>query len=68
MKKYKTKNNLQEIWDQLDAACGSLENALTALGSMCNIPTNIEKSIEAIDFSAIADLKNEVEALIEQVN
>lgn len=63
----KTENNLQMVWNQLDDACGLIENAFTNLGSMSGLPENIKKGVDQIDFSAIVGLKNEVEALIEQI-
>lgn len=63
----KTEKNLQKIWDDLDNACGLLDNSFTNLSSMSGLPKGLEKSIDAIDFSAIVGLKNEVEELLEQI-
>jgi len=67
MRVNKTKKNLQMVWKLLDDACGSLDNAFTMLGSMSSIPS-IKDSVESIDFSAIVNLKNEIEELIEQID
>lgn len=59
----KTKKNLQMIWQLLDDAAGSLDQAFHLLSSMSNI-TDIEDEAEKIDISAIVSLKNEVEELM----
>ncbi|WAB25129.1 hypothetical protein M3_0178 [Lysinibacillus phage vB_LfM_LysYB1] len=67
MKKvYKTKDNLATVWNQLDEACGSLDNATMALGSMTNLPANVVKAMECVDFSALVTLKNAVEEMLEE--
>jgi len=60
----KTENNLQTVWEQLDNASGELDNALTNLGMMRNIPGEVKKSIDLIDTSQIVNLKNEIEKLM----
>jgi len=64
MRKNKTDKNLQIIWEQLDTACGSLDNALTTLYSMTNIPDNVRKKMESIDTTVIVGLKNEIEEMM----
>lgn len=64
MSKYKTKNNLQYIWNKLDDACGDINNAFELLTEM-NLPDNIVKAMETVDFSSIVNLKNEIEELME---
>lgn len=66
MKKYKTKNNLQEIWKQLDDACGFIDNATTDLAEMTNLPNGVLKELESVSYSfdAIVALKNEIEELM----
>lgn len=65
-KTYKTKDNLATVWNQLDEACGSLDNATMALGSMTNLPDNVVKAMEGVDFSALVTLKNAVEEMLEE--
>lgn len=60
----KTKKNLQNVWDDLDMACGLLENSFNNLCSM-SISDNIKNSMDQIDITAIVSLKNEIEELIE---
>ena len=67
MRVYKTANNLQKVWDDLDNACGLIENSMEKLSRMSNIPKDLKDSIESIDFSAIVGLKNEVEELLENL-
>ncbi len=64
---YKTVNNLKKVWGYLDDACGSLDNALIFIGSMKSLPEDAVKSIDNIDFSAVVNLKNSVEELIEEL-
>jgi hypothetical protein len=62
----KTKSNLQYLWDLLDEACGNLDQAFTHMSMMTDIPEEIKKSAEMIDFNAIVNIKNEIEKLIEE--
>lgn len=62
----KTKSNLERVWENLDNACGSLENAFFDIASMVEMPEEIKKGYEGIDFSAIVNLKNEIEEMIEE--
>lgn len=64
----KTKNNLQQIWNDLDLVCGSLDNALANISRMVDIPDSIIKDIELVDITRIVSLKNEIEDLIEGKN
>lgn len=64
MAKYKTKNNLQEIWNKLDDACGNIENASIELSQMSCLPDNVVSAIDMVDFSSIVNLKNEIEELM----
>lgn len=69
MRKYKTVNNLRDIWLQLDNACGSLDNALVDLDSMVGLPDEIKEKAERVDFGEIVNLKNQIEDLIKkQIN
>lgn len=63
MAKYKTKNNLQEIWNKLDDACGNIENASIELSQM-SLSDNVVSAIDMVDFSSIVNLKNEIEELM----
>ena len=60
----KTKNNLQQIWDDLDLACGSLDNAFSNIERMVGIE-DIVNDMKFIDISAIVSLKNRIEGLME---
>lgn len=61
----KTVKNLQLVWKQLDDSCGALENALFNIAMMVDMPDELKKTADEIDFSALVSLKNEVEDLIE---
>lgn len=61
----KTKSNLENIWQQLDDACGSLDNAFYNIGSMTGLE-DIKDEASQIDFSAIVALKTMIEELIEK--
>lgn len=61
----KTIVNLQVIWNHLDDACGSLDNALISLSDCGEFNPEIQKSIEQIDFNSLVNLKNLIEDLIE---
>lgn len=63
----KTEKNLQKVWNDLDKAYELLENAITDLISMSNIPDRLRNDIESFDITAITSLKNDVEELIEQI-
>ena len=62
----KTKNNLNKTWELLDDACGSLENAIHMISSMVDMPEDVEKAINQIDFFAIVALKEQIEMLLEK--
>lgn len=64
----KTKSNLQTVWEHLDSACGSLENALQNISLMKNIPNNIKDTAEGIYVSDIVVLKNLIEELLDEKN
>ena len=68
MRVNKTDKNLQKVGESLDDACGSLDNALTTLNLMTNIPTNVKRKIESIDCTAIVNLKNDIEELMNKYN
>lgn len=64
MRKNKTQNSLKELWDHLDDACGSIDNATTNLSMMVDVPTEIADAINRIDFSSIVSAKNMIEEMI----
>jgi excisionase family DNA binding protein len=66
MVKYKTKKNLNEVWQQLDDACGLIENATTNLAEMSNLPKSLKDTLDQFDFGVIVSLKNEVEELMDK--
>jgi hypothetical protein len=61
----KTKNNLQKVWELLDSACDSLDNAFTMINQMSDIQ-HIKDSTDLIDFTTIINLKNEIEELLDK--
>jgi hypothetical protein len=61
----KTEKNLQKVWEHLDNACGSLDNALTNL-SMMVISDDLKEEIERIDITKIVSLKSRIEELLEK--
>jgi len=64
MKKiYKTKNNLQKVWNELDKAYEHLERALYDLNSMSNLPKDLARDIERFDISEISCMKLNIEYL-----
>jgi hypothetical protein len=65
MGKNVTKNQLEKIWEQLDTACGALDNATYALASMNKLPDDVKQSLERVDVSAIISLKNKIEELMQ---
>lgn len=62
----KTEKNLKLVWTQLDDACGSLDNALDNISRMVGLSDDIKRSASLIDFSAIVNLKNSIEKLMEE--
>lgn len=63
--KYKTKKNLSEIWQQLDDACGLIDNAITNINEMSNLPEQLQNRLDEFDFMSIVSIKNEIEELID---
>jgi aryl carrier-like protein len=61
----KTEKNLQLVWEDLDAACGLIDNSFENLRSM-SLLDDLKEEIAAIDFTAIVSLKNRIERLIEE--
>lgn len=61
-----TTSNLETIWQQLDDACGALDNATINIASIAKLPSDIKERAAQIDFSAIVALKNEIELLLEE--
>jgi hypothetical protein len=66
MRKNKTRKNLQQLWEQLDNASGELYEALFTLSLMTGIPEDIQKDAERLDITAIDNLKNKIEEILEQ--
>lgn len=62
----RTEGNLQRIWNDLDNACGLLDNAITELSSMPSISEDLKNKIESFDITEIVGLKNKIEELIEE--
>ena len=62
----KTQNNLNKVWELLYNACGSLDNAMRMISSMVDMPEDVEKAINQIDFFAIVALKEQIEMLLEK--
>ena len=65
MRTNKTKNNLQQVWNQLDEASGSLYNALDTIAQMTDMPDIVKRQADMIDVSIIDMLKNEIEEILE---
>jgi aryl carrier-like protein len=61
----KTEKNLQLVWEDLDTACGLIDNSFENLRSM-SLLDDLKEEIAAIDFTAIVSLKNRIERLIEE--
>lgn len=61
----KTDGNLKTVWQQLDDACGALDNALFNIAMMTDMPKDLKDSADSIDFTAIVILKNHIEELLE---
>jgi len=64
MAKYKTANNLKEIWKHLDDASGSIYNAIELIGDIKSIDSRLKEELERLDPTAIDSLKNDVEEAI----
>jgi ubiquitin C-terminal hydrolase len=62
--KYKTQKNLKEVWQQLDDACGSIDNATANLSEMTNLPQQLIDTLDRFDFGVIVSLKNDIEDLM----
>lgn len=62
----KTKNNLQEVWNCLDSAYESMENAIDKLSSMADLPEDFVSEIDEFDISAISSLKQRVEVMMDK--
>lgn len=63
-----TENNLKTVQEQLDNACGDVDNALMNIAAMKNLPDDIKKMAErvGVDFETLVALKNKIEMLIEE--
>lgn len=63
----KTVSNLETVWQHLDDACGSLDNALTNISMMKDMPEHVKNSAERlqVEFENIVSLKNKIEEMVE---
>ena len=66
MKKYKTKNNLQEVWNDLDKAYECLERALENLVRMSGLDKELVEDVEDFDISLISSMMNLVEEEVQK--
>ena len=66
--KYKTETNLKEIQQQLDDACGLIDNATIDLNQIANLPSTVSTNLDCLDLSRVVSLKNAIESLIELDN
>lgn len=66
-KKYKTKGNLQKVWNKLDKAYDNLEKAFEMLNSMSELPYELEKEIDKFDITQISSLMESIEIMIEDL-
>lgn len=64
----KTQNNLQSVWNDLDAAYEHMERAIENLAKMTGLPDELDKMVEQYDLSEISMLKQEVEELMDRLN
>lgn len=61
----KTQNNLQAVWNDLDAAYEHMERVIENLSKMSGLPDELEKMVEQYDLSEISMIKQKVEELME---
>lgn len=61
----KTKNNLQEVWNDLDLAYENMEKAFEKMAAMVGLPDELEREINNFDMSAISSLKQHIEIMME---
>ena len=66
VRRNKTMNNLKTVWHHLDEACGHIDHATYELAMMKDLPEDVVKDSERIDFSLIVSLKNKIEEMIEE--
>lgn len=62
----KTTNNLQNVWDRLDAAYENMEKAFEMINSMSGIPDELSDEVDRFDMSAISSLKEHIEMIMEE--
>lgn len=60
----KTQNNLQSVWNDLDAAYEHMERAIENLSKMSGLPAELERMVEQYDLSVISMIKQEIEELM----
>lgn len=62
----KTTNNLQNVWDRLDAAYENMEKAFEMINSMSGIPDELSDEVDRFDMSTISSLKEHIEMIMEE--
>lgn len=63
----KIKNRLMEIWNDLDEAYECMERSIDKLSVIKGLSDDFMDEIDKIDISAISNLKQKVEVLLDEV-
>lgn len=66
-RRYKTKGNLQKVWNKLDKVYDNLERAFEMLNDMGELPYKLEKEIDRFDITQISSLMESVEIMMEDL-
>lgn len=60
VKMYKTKNNLEMVWWQLDEALGHIDNATYNISIMSGLSDRSREILDKIDVGLIIELRDEI--------
>lgn len=63
---YKTKKNLQIVWNQLDEALGNIDNATYSLACMSDIPKEAREELDRLDVHQLIVVRDVVGKLLEE--
>lgn len=63
---YKTKKNLQTVWNQLDEALGNIDNATYSLACMSDIPKDVQDVVDRIDTGQLIIVRDTIGKLLEE--
>lgn len=55
------RQRLQEVWEQLDIACGALDNAQIEIARLKTLHRDIFEASEEVYLSDLVSLKNKIE-------